>query len=221
MPFRVIVFLIICMSAGIAQAGAWPRDKGAGFASVAIRLGWPQNLGHWISDQPTDDYRTAYLEYGLTDKIVIGFDVGNSVSGQSKAIAFVQYRCAILTTSQHSSAIGVWPNFRRARVTARYCCRLGAKKKGWFSVESFVEMRADPGEFDYKVDLTWGHSLTKDRKLILQLQTGAQAGDPVFARIAPSVVFPVTKRIMAETGATYGLHSDTSMGLKFGLWTDF
>lgn len=56
---------VFSLSAGMVQAGVWQREQGSGFASVSGRLGWPQNLEHWATSDPTSEYRTAYLEYFL------------------------------------------------------------------------------------------------------------------------------------------------------------
>lgn len=218
---RLVVLLVLCCCAGLAQAGAWPREKGTAFASVSVRLGWPQNLEHWASNYPTSEYRTAYLEYGLTDRLTLGLDLGNSVSGDNKAIAFLQFP---LLNKDRGPKLAFQLGF--GEISSKQVIRPGLAagwglKNGWFSIESFMEMRTQSGTADYKVDVTWGRNLAKDRKLILQLQTGIQDGDPAFARIAPSLVFPLFKRYKVETGATWGLHSDTSMGLKIGLWADF
>ncbi len=221
MLFRCLFTIAFCLCASFVQAGAWPREKGSSFFSMSVRLGWPQDVTHWISNDPTDQYRTAYFEYGLTDKVTLGFDLGNSVSGDGKAIGFVQFPLRNQDTGPKVAL-----QFGLGQISGDRVVRPGLSigwglKKGWIGIESFMEMRADTGVSDYKVDFTWGRNLAKDRKLIMQLQTGIQHGDPAFARIAPSVVFPVHKRIKLETGATYGLTGDSSMGLKLGFWTEF
>lgn len=216
-----LALLVMSLSAGMGHAGAWPREKGSGFASVSVRLGWPQNLEEWASSDPTSEYRTAYLEYGLTDRFMIGIDFGNSVSGDTKAIAFLQYP---LRDQDEGPKIAVQFGFgeiSKERVVRPGLAAGWGLEKGWFSIESFMELRSDSGKADYKVDLTWGRNLAMDRKFIVQLQTGVPDGDPPFARIAPSVVFPITQHYMLETGATWGVHSDSSMGMKVELWAEF
>ncbi|MBO9465745.1 hypothetical protein J7443_10935 [Tropicibacter sp. R15_0] len=217
------LLLCLCLIALVSQAkaGAWPRQKGSGFASVSVQLSWPQNIQHWIDTQPTDQYRTAYLEYGLTDKLTIGLDIGNSVSGASKSIAFLQYP---IRNREKGPKIAFQLGI--GQISGERVVRPGLSlgwglKKGWLSMDSFMETRTGDGVSDYKLDITWGRNLARDRKLLLQLQTGIQHGDPAFARFAPSLVTPLGKRLKMETGATWGLTGDSSMGVKFGLWTDF
>lgn len=213
--------LLLFLSTEAVLAGAWPREKGSGFASVTVRLGWPQELEQWASTDPTSEYRTAYFEYGLTDQLTIGFDFGNSVSGDTKAIAFLQYPLRDQDTGPKLAVQLGFGAISDERVLRPGLAVGWGLQKGWFSIEGFMEMRPETGTSDFKTDVTWGRNLTKGRKLILQLQTGAQYGDPAFARIAPSVVFPITKQYLVEAGAKWGLHSDTSMGLKLGLWAEF
>ena len=83
--------LLLCLCAQQSQAGAWPRKAGEGFANVAVRLGWPQDVGEWTSLEPSQDYSTLYMEYGLTDRLTLGLDLGHSVSGGGKTVLFLQY----------------------------------------------------------------------------------------------------------------------------------
>ena len=213
--------LLLCLPAQDALAGAWPRKQGAGFVSLATRLAWPQDTATWTSPAPADHYETFYLEYGLTDRLTLGFDLGRSVSGNGKAIAFAQLPLRQADKGpQLAAQLGV------GRISGDAIIRPGlslgwGRKNGWVSLDSVAEIALDGGETDYKLDITWGRNLAQDRKLIIQLQTGVQENDPGFARLAPSLVVPVRKKIKAELGATWGLTGDASMGIKFGLWADF
>lgn len=127
---------------------------------------------------------------------MIGFDVGNSVSGDTKAIAFLLYP---LRDQDSGPKLAV--QFRFGEISQEQVVRPGLAagrvlEAGWLSNESFMEMRTGTGRADYKVDVTWGRRFARDRKLVVQLQTGLPDGDQAFARIAPSVVFPVTQRYM-------------------------
>lgn len=219
--FVALFGLILLFCTSLAQAGAWPRDKGKGFATTATRLSWPQDLDHWTSSNPTQEYYTAYLEYGLTDRVTLGLDLGRSVSGDGKTVGFIQWP---LRSAGKGPVISVALGF--GKIGGESVLRPGlfmgwGLEKGWVTVEALSEYQIETGLTDHKIDLTWGRNLAKDRKLILQVQTGKPAIDPAFVRFAPSIVFPAGKRLKLETGATWGLMGDTSMGLKFGIWTEF
>jgi hypothetical protein len=53
------------------------------------------------------------------------------------------------------------------------------------------------------------------------VQTGLPDGQDAFVRVAPSLVVPLRGPVSLETGVTWGLTGDPSMGLKFGVWTEF
>ncbi|CUH75370.1 hypothetical protein [Tropicibacter naphthalenivorans] len=218
---RVVVLIFCLLTAVQAQAGAWPRTKGTGFGSAAVRLSWPQNIQHWTSAMPTQQYYTLYLEYGLTDRVTLGLDLGRSVSGAAKTVAFVQ-----MPIRNKDSGPKISGQLAFGRVAGDMVIRPGLSlgwglQKGWFSVDSVAEIHLPDKKTDYKLDITWGRNLPRDRKLILQLQTGDTAEDPPFARFAPSYVRPLKGKYQLETGVTVGLIGDSSMGIKFGLWADF
>lgn len=204
-----------------ALAGAWPRSQGQGFASVSTRLAWPQDISDWTSLAPTEDYYTIYSEYGLTDRLTIGFDIGRSVSGAGKTIVFGQ-----IPIRQKDKGPVMSAQLGFGQINGTWVVRPGVmmgwgRDNGWIGLDSVAEIALDTGKTDFKLDATWGRNLGKDRIFMVQLQTGVTANDPPFARLAPSVVTPLGKRFKVETGVTYGLTGDGSMGLKLGLWTDF
>ncbi|MCT4556238.1 MAG: hypothetical protein N4A53_16270 [Pelagimonas sp.] len=209
------------LTAETAAAGAWPKQKGSGFASVATRFSWPQDIEALKLNPKGEGYHTFYLEYGLTDQITIGLDMGHSVSGASKTLGFARYP---LRSKDKGPRISAALGFGKigGETVMRPALHLGwGLKKGWFTIDTMAEYHFGSGDTDYKLDVTWGRNLKKDRKLILQMQTGQQAGDHGFVRLAPSYVRPMGKRLKVETGVTWGLVGDSSMGIKLGLWTEF
>ncbi|GAA4222332.1 hypothetical protein GGQ68_001153 [Sagittula marina] len=211
------VLLIPCL----VEAGAWPRDAGKGFLSGAVRLSWPQDLADWTSVRPTQDYQTLYLEYGLTERITLGFDIGRSVSGGSKTVAFAQVPLRDKDTGPKLSA-----QLGFGQISGDMVLRPGLSigwgvSHGWLTFDAQAEVHLNDGATDYKLDATWGRNFAEDWKAILQLQTGVQHSDPPFVRLAPSLVTPVGRGFKTEMGVTYGITGDSSMGLKIGFWRDF
>lgn len=221
----LIAFAALCLSAFLGaqpvQAGAWPREKGTGFATIATHLSWPQDLTTLDDPAPDAQYRMLYFEYGLTERLTLGLDLGRSVSGDGKAVGFVQLPLRRADGGMQATAqIGL------GQISGAPVVRPGLSlgwgmERGWVSMDSVAEIQIESGQTDIKLDVTWGRTLPRDRKLMVQLQTGAPARDPSFGRIAPSVVLPLRKTFQAELGATYGLWGDDSMGVRLGLWTDF
>jgi len=213
--------LLLCLLAQTADAGAWPRKAKSGFASVATRLTWPQDIGRWSDRGPTETYQTAYFEYGITDRLTVGFDLGRAVSGKGKSIGFIQYP---LRNRDAGPKVSAQLGF--GRISGRPVMRPGVSvgwglDRGWVSVDTVAEIQIDSAQTDYKIDVTWGRVLSRDMKLVMQVQTGAPHDETVFARLAPSLVVPISKRFRVVVGGTYGLTGDDTMGLKLGLWSEF
>lgn len=208
------------LSAGPVAAGAWPRAEGTWFATAATRLAWPQDTTTWVSLAPTQDYQTLYVEYGLTAAWTLGLDLGRSVSGADKTIGFVQYPIRNRDTGLKATVqLGIG-QLAGAQVVRPGLSLGWGLRRGWLSLDSVAEVAIGAGT-DWELDVTWGRRLAGERLLILQAQLGDPAIDPPFARLAPSFVFPLTESLQVETGVTYGLRGDASMGLKFGLWATF
>lgn len=217
----LLVMVLTCALCQNAQAGAWPRGKGEGFVSASIRPSWPQDLAQWQSRTPTGKYLTFYLEYGLTERLTLGLDLGRSVSGTGKNVTFLRYPLLDPEARLKASAeLGLGKIDGETVLRPGVSLGLGLSS-GWLSADGLAEYQVASGKTDLKLDLTWGWNMAKDRKLILQMQSGAPHGGPAFARFAPSVVLPLNKRVQIELGGAWGLSGDTSLGLLIGVWTQF
>lgn len=213
--------LLPCLTDPPALAGAWPRARGEGFASAALRLGWPQDIATMTSLQPATDYSTFYLEYGATEQLTLGFDVGHSVSGGGKTVIFAQWPLRQAETgAQVSAQLGAGVIAGRRVIRPGVAVGWGLTQ-GWLSLDGVAEAYPETGRTDIKLDITWGRNLSRDRKVILQVQTGQPDGTAPFARLAPSLVMPLRGALHMEAGATWGLTGDRSMGIKLGLWSGF
>ena len=204
---------------GLAAAGAWPREKGTGFASATSYLSWAQDYTTWVSYAPAARYDTLYLEYGLTDRWTVGLDLGRSVSGGTKLVAFVRYPLGERLGIQIAPELGI------GQIEGKTVIRPGLSlgkgvARGWAAADFAAELFPETGNADAKLDLTLGMNLGA-RRAMVQFQTGQQTGDEAFLRIVPSVTTPLGKRFDLELGVSYGVLGDTSMGLKLGLWTEF
>lgn len=214
---------VVVLTTTEAVAGAWPQERGHGFASTDTRLSRPQNA---LRDGDVSTYNTLYLEYGLTDRITLGLDLGRSVSGDDKAVAFVRYPLASpIADTRLAFELGVG-RIGKARVV-RPGLSLGRsfvwrdQVYGWLSADALAEINRDNGRVDYKLDLTVGVTFANQRKFFVQLQSGAPHGREPFLRVAPSIVLPIGRNRHAEIGLSIGLKGDDQLGIKFGLWQEF
>ena len=78
------LILLLCLVATQASAGAWPRQKGSGFASIATRLEFDETY------TLSPSYNSIYLEYGLNGRHTLGVDAGQSSDGATRTIAFLR-----------------------------------------------------------------------------------------------------------------------------------
>ncbi|WP_116599489.1 hypothetical protein [Primorskyibacter marinus] len=206
--------LLICLAGTHAAAGAWPRQEGTGFASVATRLTFDDTFMTLTS------YSSAYLEYGLNGRHTLGLDAGYSNDGTSRAIAFVRQP---LTTTKAGGPIAA--ELGLGVIDTQIVLRPGISwgrglDKGWMAADALAEIRMT-GATDLKLDLTLGLKDDRGRMLILQLQTGKPFGQAATAQLAPSVVIPFGKSRHLEIGASTDLLERRNYGIKFGLWQDF
>ncbi|MDU8911804.1 hypothetical protein [Aestuariicoccus sp. MJ-SS9] len=216
--FGLLALICAATSAG---AGAWQRPEGQGFASATARLSWPQEFRRYGELTPSGQYYTLYLEYGLTGRLTAGLDLGRAVSGAAKTVGFVQW-----PLRDRDSGLKVAGAFGLGQIDGHAVMRPGLSlglglARGWLTADSFAEVRLGTYETDFKIDLTWGRNLASDRKLILQVQTGAPHDAEAFVRLAPSMVFPLRDRVMFEAGGALGLVGDDSFGILLGVWTEF
>lgn len=217
-----LVLCVFCLSAGQAAAGAWPREKGGFFIASDLRLSWPTDL---ISPEPTGKYYTIYIEYGMTEQLTLGLDLGRSVSGDTKAVAFLRLPLRNRDTGLHiaaevglgqiDSAMVVRPGLALGRGFSIW------RFNGWLALDSVAEVSVNSGKTDFKIDMTFGLNAEDGRKYMLQVQSGAPAAEDPFVRLAPSVVIPFGKDRHIELGGTYGLTGDDSVGIKLGVWQAF
>lgn len=223
-PNRWVVALLLGFAtAQAAHSGAWPQEQGHGFASTDMRLSRPQNA---LRDGRISTYNTLYLEYGLTDRITLGLDLGRSVSGDDKAVAFLRYP---LPSPDPDTKLALEIGMGRIGDTRvlRPGLSLGRSFEvrdqvyGWLAADAVAEYDRDLGQIDYKLDVTLGVTFANRRKVFVQLQSGAPHGRESFVRIAPSVVLPLGHNRHVELGLTVGLKGDDQLGIKFGLWQKF
>ncbi|WP_372614236.1 hypothetical protein [Aquicoccus sp.] len=211
--------LVAFLAATPALAGAWPRAKGEVFLAAATRVAATRFEG------PYSVYSTAYLEYGLNDRLTLGLDIGHGISGATKTIAFLQHPLPI-GSDRHRFATQIGLGQVSGKATLRPGVSYGLgfvhpRGTGWFAIDSVAEIRLASGRTDYKSDITLGLSHGDRMKSIFQVQTGLSHGDPSFIRLAPSVAIRTGARSHLELGMTRGLVGDVQTGFKIGFWRAF
>ncbi len=217
------LFLLVCLLPACAQAGAWPRGKGNIFVTSSTYLtytGGPVPIG----------FGAIYVEWGATDKLTIGLDMGRGVSGKSKIVAFARYPVGKLD-GKHRFALELGAGQLASGNVLRpgFSYGMGFKNKlgsGWISVDTVAEIGLNSGFTDLKTDITIGLQPRPRLKTMVQFQAGLRENDPAFLRIVPSVVWELRERKKkqkrnVELGLTHGLIGPSETGLKFSLWQEF
>lgn len=227
MRYAIWFLWALAVVGGEANAGAWQRAEGALYASASARLSWPKDLVSHGSLDPNGQYYTLYMEYGLTDRVTLGLDMGRSVSGAGKSIGFVQ-----LPVRNKEKGLKVSAALGLGQIEGDPVIRPGLSvglghKWGWINADGFAEVGINSDETDFKLDVTFGFNAPSHRflrdgtKLIVQFQSGAPYGDAMFVRLAPSVVVPLRNNLSIEVGGSWGIFGDDNFGALLGLWSDF
>ena len=94
------------------------------------------------------------------------------------------------------------------------------KRHGWLAADGRAILFTGGG-MTLETDLTFGLSLTKRSKVILQIQAGQPDLGDAYTRFAPSVVFETKPGAHIEFGLIEPLIGGGERGLKLGLWRKF
>ena len=221
--WTIMFALMLCPV--LAQAGAWPREKGSMFLSSGYTLSSPIDaLGEDLKG-----YSTAYLERGLGGNLTLGVDAGMDANTDYTAIFFLR----------RSVGAGNGPNvfaFQGGLGVAGsvgapdYLLQVGASwgrgmttrlGGAWAALDTSVQYRFENGEIATKADLTLGLKPADRTKLMLQVQVGDYSGSAPYLRIVPSVAREFRPGRHIELGAQFGVMGDTRVGVKLGTWLEF
>jgi hypothetical protein len=94
------------------------------------------------------------------------------------------------------------------------------KRQGWLAADGRAILFTGGG-MTLETDLTFGLSLTKRSKVILQIQAGQPDLGDAYTRFAPSFVVETKPGAHIEFGLTEPLLGDGDRGIKLGLWRKF
>lgn len=222
------------LSPGAAQAGAWPREAGTGFAS----------LSQWQGAATTDGYTAVYMEYGLTRRLTLGIDAGRSVSGNSKTVLFLRMPVLRILGGPVAAELGY------GQIGGQRVLRPGLswgrsftwpRWQGWVALDSRLELGLDRHKLDEKTDITLGltprspDGQSADWTVMLQIQTGVVdireqlfllqtegiRPGASFLRIVPSVTYRLREGLQLEIGYFHALDETGARGVKLALWSHF
>ena len=230
---RVLLLLLVpgLMSGAQTQAGPWPRGEKNVFLSAHGNVEIPDNL------LVLRQYATLYAEYGLTDTITLGVDYSGGELGTEKAILFVRIPVAHGDRPlKFSAELGIGLIDDQTALRPGVSVGRGVtlfKRNGWLTLDTRAIMPTGDGLSRIEADFTFGLSVSKRFKVILQLQGGMPRDGEDYLKFAPSVVYERKARNRRgkrkhrqirqyyEFGVTTGLHNYDDYGVKFGIWREF
>jgi len=219
MPGRLLVILaILPWLATAVHAGAWMRAKGEGFLSLSGTVEEPDEFGL---------YRQSfglYAEYGATDRLTLGVDLGGDMLRMSKALAFLRWPLRDPgRETKIALEIGAGQvereNALRPALSVGRGFALGTRH-GWLNVDTRAIV-FESGAIAWETELTAGLSVSERIKVIAQVQAGIPVRGRDYLRLAPSAVYEMRPGTHLEFGVTEPLSGGGKRGVKLGLWRTF
>jgi len=214
--------LILSFMASSADAGAWLREKGSSFTSVAFTSTWFR-----------DTTNTSYLEYGLRDDLTIGADIGYATSrnGTQSGYGTFFIRRPLGKTdgiSKWAYEVGVGAAWVGEEVFPYIKTGLSwgrgidvRDKSGWMAVDASMTWDVTAGHHLAKVDSTIGVNFTDVTTGMVQLYL-AHLDQKTYGSIAPSILIkPRKSKFRIQIGAESQLGHFDNTAIKIGLWREF
>ncbi len=214
----LLALMLLPWLASPARAGAWPREKGQVFWMLSGQIEGRDASGLYRQ------HGALYAEYGATDQLTLGIDLGNDTLRMTKAIGFLRWplgppdrplKFAVeLGAGQVEEENALRPGLSLGRGVVLW------NRSGWLALDGRAALLGGR-DVALESDLTFGLSTSQKSRLILQLQTGRpENGDP-YARFAPSVVYEMKPGHQIELGVTTPLTGEGEHGIKLGIWRSF
>lgn len=220
---HLLVFAVLLLPVA-AWPGPWPREQGTGFVSLSSE--------YFVARGAEQAYTSFYAEYGLSDQLTLGADLGgNDSSGDWTAFVFAR-RPVLQGKGPHQVALelglGAAPNpLWQAEPVLRPGLHWGRGLKtgwgpGWVTLETRLEYRVLSQDSVRKADLTLGVRPRDHTMLIMQVQSGDYPASEPYLRLAPKYVRRIGRsKAHLEVGLRYGVSSDDSLGVRIGSWLNF
>ena len=219
MPARLILVLaLLPWLATAAQGGAWPRAKGEGFVAASGTVERPDEFGLYRQSF------SLFAEYGVTERLTLGVDLGGDALRMSKAIAFLRLPLG-RPSRKVKLAVEIGAGQVEGETALRPAVSVGrgigiGKRHGWLNADTRAIL-FESGAAAYETDLTAGLSLGARVKALVQLQGGVPAQGRDYLRLASSIVYETRPGTHLEFGVTEPLSGGGERGIKLGLWRRF
>jgi len=225
-PYMLVLLLMLVPC--LAQAGAWPRDKGAVFLSLSQDVA--RRPGGGLSST-----QSLYLEYGVTETLTFGvkanrnadgltFDVlsftrmslGNPDAANKFAVELaLGGRWNILTG--YEAVVQPALHWGRGFTAPAAISFLG---NGWMGVEASLGHGFFTQQTWAKADFTLGFTPADETHLILQLRSHHDRFGSSYS-VAPSFVRRFSRALKLEIGGLWHLSGNEPPRLRAATWIEF
>lgn len=231
-------------------AGAWPRGQGNGFVSVAYEYTVTEDtaqelvIDSGIVEPETFGFTAFYGEFGLTERITLGIDLGQEDAPDTRQVIFFTTFALSPSTWRHQLAFEIGLGEREYPADPDDFAHIKDLREGgvervlrpglswgygfstkwgggWAALDLRREYRQERDEIVNKADLTLGLA-PGDRDLVyLQTQySDYPLADPSI-RLVPTYVRKFGPGFALETALLYDAWGGDRMGLRSGLWWEF
>lgn len=221
------IMLAVALALGTAQpavAGAWMREEGEGFLSFGLNAFEERESARQRLEQ------SIYIEYGLRPRLTLGASASYVTGKKGEGLMFL--RLPILDSDRASkiaAEIGLGAESTDGITVDPYLKTglswgLGiqlAGRSGWANVDGAVQWSDGDAPTLYKLDATFGLSLSDRFRVMGQAFLEAdENGDSL--TILPSVIYsPRRWPVEIVVGIEHKTGRDERSGIRFGLWREF
>lgn len=212
----------------LAQAGAWPREKGSVFLSFSQDI--TRNPGGGIASS-----QSLYFEWGVTDKLTLGVRGNRRADGLAyDVLSFTRIPLGN-PDSANKFAIelaigGRWNHLLGNEAVVQPALHWGRGfsapdaiaflGNGWMGVEASLGHGFHAKETWAKVDFTLGFSPRDETHIILQLRSHHDRFASSYA-FAPSFVHRFNRALKLEVGGLWQLSGTAPFALTAATWIEF
>ena len=218
----VLLGIAVLWGANAVYANPWPREDGDVFVALS-------GTYRYASRSNSDEFDgSAYLEYGLTDKVTLGLSANDNRIDYTHAYGFLR-RSLSRPSRQLKIAASIGLGASRRDNTWGHMVRLGLSvgrptriwKPGWWSVTTAIEEHALWPDPIYKLDATFGLKLTPRLQTILDLEASQRSGSADTITLRTSVAWAVREGSHLVIGLEAKEINETFLGLRIGWWRTF
>ena len=217
-----VAAMALMLAGGMAEAGAWPRDKGDLFLSIGGNVALFDGATRPVHYDPT-----LYVEYGLTDRLTVGFDGYTSDATEIvNGFVFLRYplgpaegaqRLAFSVAAGASEIPGL-----ALEPTGRVGLHWGyGLARGWLAADATSVLGLEGGEREGKLEVTWGQRVSGRWTGLLQLQGGIGYTGDHYAKVTPSVMYRLSDTTQLRAGLVQALTGDMGSALTVEVWLSF